>query len=187
MRLRRTLAQHRAHDCLVGVEQTTDDACDYGRREAACAGRHATGLAMMAGGRFVAGVVGWRGAGACEAEPHDCGARAEKSEQEDGAAAVAVADATPEEAGEQAGEIISGGKRACREAHVFLGDAITTDHCAKARLKRVSSRTSWGRSSPDDELAVGRVVEAGAQRRASREGVPREKSAWVRPMRYLGE
>ena len=124
---------------------------------------------------------------ACEAEPHDCGARAEKSEQEDGAAAVAVADATPEEAGEQAGKMISGGKRACREAHVFLGDAITTDHCAKARLKRVSSRTSWGRSSPDDELAVGRVIEAGAQRRASREGVPREKSVWVTPMRYLGE
>ena len=126
---------------------------------------------------------------ACEAEPHDCGARAEKSEQEDGAAAVAVADATLEETGEQqqAGEIISGGKRACREAHVFLGDAITTDHCAKARLKRVSSRTSWGRSSPDDELAVGRVIEAGAQRRASREGVPREKSVWVTPMRYLGE
>ena len=133
----------------------------------------------------------WGGAAPVPARPNHTtvarGARAEKSEQEDGAAAVAVADATPEEAGEQAGEIISGGKRACREAHVFLGDAITTDHCAKARLKRVSSRTSWGRSSPDDELAVGRVVEAGAQRRASREGVPREKSAWVRPMRYLGE
>ena len=28
---------------------------------------------------------------------------------------------------------------------------------------------------------------AGAQRRGSREGVPRQKSAWVRPIRYLGE
>ena len=65
---------------------------------------------------------------ACETEPHHCGARAEKSEKEDGAAAVGVADAPPEEAGEQAGEIVSGGKGAREKTNILLGDAVVSDH-----------------------------------------------------------
>ena len=64
----------------------------------------------------------------CQTEPHHCGARAQKSEEEDGTAAVGVADATPEKAGEQAGEIVRGGKGARREAHIFLGNTIVSDH-----------------------------------------------------------
>lgn len=128
-------------------------ACDGGR---ACGDGRACGARGR--GRVGEGAVGWCGAGACETEPHYCGARAQKSEEEDGAAAVGVADATPEEAGEQAGDIVRGGKGACREAYVFLGDAVISDHVRHHRHQE------------GDDDAVRQRYEQQQADRAEREG-----------------
>ena len=136
VRFWRDLAQHRASDCLVGVEQATNDPCGDGGREAACAERRAAVAerAVTAGPAAGADAEGSVRVlldvrrRSCQTEPHHCGARAQKSEEEDGTAAVGVADATPEKAGEQAGEIVRGGKGARREAHIFLGNTIVSDH-----------------------------------------------------------
>ena len=95
---------------------------------------------------------------ACETEPHHCGARAEKSEKEDGAAAVGVADAPPEAAGEQAGEIVSGGKGAREKTNILLGDAVVSDHVRHHRHQE------------GDDDAVSQCYQQQEADRAEREG-----------------